>query len=90
MPHLSVACAHQNGISTDSAQVASHMIHSLELQKDSLEVVKSDLPGNIRLASNILKQGNICFVAGIKCSLICCHWWSKLLAKRPASCPASV
>ena len=24
-----------------------------------------------------------------KCSLVCCHWWSKLLAQRPASCPAS-
>ena len=67
MLHLSVACAHQNRISTDSAQVASHVIHSLELQKDRLEVVKSDLPGNIRLASNILNRA---------LSVVC---WEKML-----------
>ena len=47
MPHLPIACAHQDRISSNSTQVAGHVIHCLELQKDCLKVVKRDLPENI-------------------------------------------
>ena len=89
MLHLSVACAHQNRISTDSAQVASHVIHRLELEQDRLKVIKGNFPGSIG-STPLFQKGLKVLPLERKFLLICGKRGPKLPSKGSPSRPPSV